>query len=224
MVRPVPELCFWWAISQPCLGFLRSLGPLQGPGPADLFSGFAVAQSTSVSEPMPPMSKRCKCSLHRFFHKIFPSLDLTYWQSDSHIGRVEAGKMVRSVAELCLWWAISKSCLGLLRSLGPIYRSQKMRARKRWKCSFHLSFRKIFSSTNLTNLLTDSNIGRVEAGKLVFFASGGQFAFAWPDVEIPEDPCLERVRCKCSFQRFFRKIFSSINLTDWLTDSHIGRV
>ena len=139
---------------------------------------------------MPPMSKRCKCSLHRFFHKIFPSLNLTYWQSDSHIGRVEAGKMVRSVAELCLWWAISKSCLGLLRSLGPIYRSQKMRARKRCKCSFHLSFRKIFSSINLTNLLTDSNIGRVEAGKLVFFASGGQFA------NHALDFCVHLARCR----------------------------
>ena len=167
MVRPVPELCFWWAISQSRLGLLRSLGPLQGPRPADLFSGFAVSQSTSVSEPMPPMSKRCKCSLHRFFHKIFPSLNLTFWRSDSHIGRVEAGKMVRSVAELCLWWAISKSCHGLLRSLGPMYRFQKMCAWKRCKCSFHRSFRKIFSSINLTNLLTYSNIGRVEVGKMV---------------------------------------------------------
>ena len=169
MVRPVPELCFWWAISQSCLGLLRSLGPLQVPEPADLFSGFAVAQSTSVSEPMPPMimSKRRKCSFHQCFHKSFPSLNLTYWRSDSHIGRVEAGKMVRSVAELCLWWAISKSCNGRLRSLGPIYRSQKMRAWKRCKCSFHRSFRKIFSSINLTDLLTDSNIGRVEAGKMV---------------------------------------------------------
>ena len=116
MVRPVPELCFWWAISQSRLGLLRSLGPLQGPGPADLFSGFAVSQSTSVSEPMPPMSKRCKCSLHRFFHKIVSSLNMTDWRTDSHIGRVEAGKMVRPVPELCIWWAISLLCLGLLRS------------------------------------------------------------------------------------------------------------
>ena len=157
MVRPVPELCFWWAISQSRLGLLRSLGPLQGPGPADLFSGFAVSQSTSVSEPMPPTSKRCKYSLHRFFHKIFWSLNLTYWRSDSYIGRVEAG----------LWWAISKSCHGLLRSLGPMYRFEKMCAWKRCKFSFHRSFRKIFSSINLTNLLTDSNIGRVEAGNMV---------------------------------------------------------
>ena len=116
MVRPVPELCFWWAISQSRLGLLRSLGPLQGPGPADLFSGFAVSQSTSVSEPMPPTSKRCKCSLHRFFYKIVSSLNLTDWRTDSHIGQVEAGKMVRPVPELCVWWAISLLCLGLLRS------------------------------------------------------------------------------------------------------------
>ena len=167
MVRPVPELCFWWAISQSCLGLLRLLGPLQRPGPADLFSGFAVSQSTCVSEPMPPMSKRCKYSLHRFFHKIFPSLNLTYGRSDSHMGLVEAGKMVTSVAELCLWWAISKSCHGLLRSLGPMYRLQKMCIWKRCKCSFQRFFDKIFSSIHLTNLLTDSNIGRVEAGKMV---------------------------------------------------------
>ena len=97
MVRPVPELCFWWAISQSCLGLLRLLGLLQGPGPADLFSGFAVSQSTSVSEPMPPFN-------------------LTNWRTDSHIRRVEAGKMVRPVPELCIWWAISLLCLWLLRS------------------------------------------------------------------------------------------------------------
>ena len=97
MVRPVPELCFWWAISQSCLGLLRLLGLLQGPGPADLFSGFAVSQSTSVSEPMPPFN-------------------LTNWRTDSHIRRVEAGKMVRPVPELCIWWAISLLCLGLVRS------------------------------------------------------------------------------------------------------------
>ena len=97
MVRPVPELCFWWAISQSCLGLLRLLSLLQGPGPADLFAGFAVSQSTSVSEPMPPFN-------------------LTNWRTDSHIRRVEAGKMVRPVPELCIWWAISLLCLGLLRS------------------------------------------------------------------------------------------------------------
>ena len=97
MVRPVPELCFWWAISQSCLGLLRLLGLLQEPGPADLFAGFAVSQSTSVSEPMPPFN-------------------LTNWRTDSHIRRVEAGKMVRPVPELCIWWAISLLCLGLLRS------------------------------------------------------------------------------------------------------------
>ena len=97
MVRPVPELCFWWTISQSCLGLLRLLGLLQGPGPADLFSGFAVSQSTSVSEPMPPFN-------------------LTNWRTDSHIRRVEAGKMVRPVPELCIWRAISLLCLGLLRS------------------------------------------------------------------------------------------------------------
>ena len=116
MVRPVPELCFWWAISQSCLGLLRSLDPLQGPGPADLFSCFAVAQSTSVSEPMPPMSKRCKCSFSDFFTRFFRRWILTDWRTDSHIGRVEAGKMARPVAELCIWWAISVLCLGLLRS------------------------------------------------------------------------------------------------------------
>jgi len=48
------------------------------------------------------------------------SFNLTDWRTDSHIGRVEAGKMVRPVPELCIWWAISQSCLGLLRSLGPL--------------------------------------------------------------------------------------------------------
>ena len=62
------------------------------------FSGVAVSQSTSVSEPM---------------------FNATYWLTDSHIGRVETGKIVRPVPELCIWWAISQPCLRLLRSLDP---------------------------------------------------------------------------------------------------------
>ena len=66
MVRPVPEICIWWAISQSCLGLLCSLGPLQGP--ADLLSGFAVSLSTSVSEPMSPFvlsDRLTDCFTHR---------------------------------------------------------------------------------------------------------------------------------------------------------------
>ena len=55
MVRPVPGLCVWWAISFLCLSLLRLLGPPMrkvGSRPVDLFSGLAVSLLISVSEPM----------------------------------------------------------------------------------------------------------------------------------------------------------------------------
>ena len=130
------------------------------------------------------------------------------------VGRVEAGKMVRSVAELCLWWAISKSCNGRLRSLGPIYRSQKMRAWKRCKCSFHRSFRKIFSSIYLTNLLIQTS-DESRQGKLwdqsQNFASGGQFSNHALDFCVHLAQCTDPRRSvlgKIKMQVQFSAIFS----------------
>ena len=73
--------------------------PYEGLRPADVFLRCPVSQSTSVSEPM---------------------FNATNWLTDSHIGRVETGKIGRPVPELCIWWTISQSCLRLLRSLDPL--------------------------------------------------------------------------------------------------------
>ena len=95
--------------------------------------------------------------------------------------------------------------------------------RKRCKCSFQRFFDKIFSSINLTDLLTDSHIGQSldrengKTGPRTLLLVGNfpimpwTSAFTWPNVQIPEDPCLERLRDTSAvlsdfFTRFFRRL------------------